>query len=397
MTVANVQQVRNVDFALRAGHLFRNAAHPMQRVYELCGQTNMDVLGVSNREDNSETDPLHIRAVTLPGQKAPSVTCAIATSIQIILFRRPLPYQMQYISLNPISLALGDKGDDGPLTWQGGVEPEDERQEILKKEKSKRLVDKLQKHSVIKRESSPKEHALAKIVSQVNWAWELDRLLQQNASKIGTRPNRSLSMSERVVESASTMKDFVILWVWELFTLYAFPVIRQCFVTCLLGQRMAAEVMLRVLDWRLRPHWAALKDVSATAQQVEIRLQQFCYWPMQYVTLRKRKRDWDSVTTSHPDYIRFYNSLWLVANDIIIGIAIGSYLIDNSDWVADRISTLLTTYTVEALQRSISWLMGWPAGLKLNTELAAFLGDLFLWVIDYWSSKNPAGVVSGWR
>jgi phosphatidylinositol glycan class Q protein len=29
--------------------------------------------------------------------------------------------------------------------------------------------------------------------------------------------------------------------------------------------------------------------------------------------------------------------------------------------------------------------MYWPAGLKLNTELATFLGDLFLWVIDYWA------------
>jgi phosphatidylinositol glycan class Q protein len=33
----------------------------------------------------------------------------------------------------------------------------------------------------------------------------------------------------------------------------------------------------------------------------------------------------------------------------------------------------------------ITWLMYWPAGLKLNTELATFLGDLFLWVIDYWA------------
>ena len=110
---------------------------------------------------------------------------------------------------------------------------------------------------------------------------------------------------------------------------------------------------------------------------------------VQYVTLRQRKNDWDSVTTSHPDYIRFYNSLWLVANDVIIGIALGSYIIDNAGWLASQISSLLSLYTVEALHRSISWLMGWPAGLKLNTELAAFLGDLFLWVIDYWSSKAP--------
>jgi phosphatidylinositol glycan class Q protein len=107
---------------------------------------------------------------------------------------------------------------------------------------------------------------------------------------------------------------------------------------------------------------------------------------MQYVTLRQRKNDWESVTTSHPDYIRFYNSLWLVANDVIIGMAFGSYIIDNADRVAEQINLLLTRFTVDALQRSISWLMGWPAGLKLNNELAVFLGDLFLWVIDYWSS-----------
>ena len=70
------------------------------------------------------------------------------------------------------------------------------------------------------------------------------------------------------------------------------------------------------------------------AQQFDIRLQQFCYWPIQYTTLRKRRNDWESVTTSHPDYIRFYNSLWLVANDVIIGIALGSYIIENANHVA---------------------------------------------------------------
>jgi phosphatidylinositol glycan class Q protein len=32
--------------------------------------------------------------------------------------------------------------------------------------------------------------------------------------------------------------------------------------------------------------------------------------------------------------------------------------------------------------------MGWPGGLKLNTELADFLGDLFIWVIDYWAGMS---------
>lgn len=33
----------------------------------------------------------------------------------------------------------------------------------------------------------------------------------------------------------------------------------------------------------------------------------------------------------------------------------------------------------------ISWLMERPGGMKLNDDLGNFLGDLFLWVIDYWA------------
>lgn len=348
----------------------------------------MHVLGVSNTPDSVEIDPSWVRVTTGQSLRVPKVTCARATNIQIILYERPLPGRMQYISLNPIALALGDKHDGSRQEPSDSGEDEDEKEERAKKDERQKLVEKLKLHSVIKRVPSAKEKALAKIVNQINWAWELDRLLQKNVSRIGTRPKRSLSVSERVVESATTARDMAVVWLWEMATIYIWPIIKRAFVLVLMSHRIAAEMLLLILEWRARPRYAALKDISATAQQVEIRLQQFCYWPMQYVTLRQRKNDWESVTTSHPDYIRFYNSLWLVANDVIIGIALGSYIIDNAGWVADQISGLLRTYTVEALQSSISWLMGWPAGLKLNTELAAFLGDLFLWVIDYWSSKS---------
>lgn len=41
-------------------------------------------------------------------------------------------------------------------------------------------------------------------------------------------------------------------------------------------------------------------------------------------------------------------------------------------------------YTITKLDSIINWLMGWPAGLKLNTELDKFLGELFLWLINLW-------------
>ncbi|KAH6615604.1 N-acetylglucosaminyl transferase component-domain-containing protein [Chaetomium sp. MPI-SDFR-AT-0129] len=386
--VAVLEEVepRNVEFALKVGTLLRNAPHPVSRIYELCGQSTINVLGLANVPDTADVDPSWIRATVVPGCQIPAVTCSRASSVQLILFERPQPERMQYMSLHPIALALDDKHDSFRQEVPDGSEDDDEKDERRKKDHKKRLVEKLRQHSISKRIPSEKEKALAKIVNQINWAWELETLLQKNVSRIGTRPKRSLSVSERVVESATTARDMMLVWMWNLFTAYVWPIIKRIFVMGLMGHRIAAELLLRILEWRAQPKYAALKDISATAQQVEIRLQQFCYWPMQYVTLRRRKNDWESVTTSHPDYIRFYNSLWLVANDVIIGIALGSYIIDNASWVAEEISQLLSQYTVDALQTSISWLMGWPAGLKLNNELGAFLGDLFLWVIDYWSS-----------
>jgi phosphatidylinositol glycan class Q protein len=293
---------------------------------------------------------------------------------------------MEYMSLDPISLALGDKVSiaDKPEVVPAAIDAEEERDRAARD----RLVEKLKLHTVVKHMPSPKEQALPLIINQVNCAYEMGKLMEKNSHLIGIRVKRSMSVGERVVESASTLWDLFVLGVSHVFWQWIWPVATRIFIIGLVFHRTIAEVVLQILEWRARPDAAALKDISATAQQVDIRLQQFCYWPIQYVKLRQRKDDWESVTTSHPDYIRFYNSLWLVANDVIIGIALGSYIIDNANWVAFQINSVLTGWTVEGLQRTISWLMDWPAGLKLNNELAAFLGDLFLWVIENWAGMH---------
>ncbi|KAK6842862.1 hypothetical protein PG989_008669 [Apiospora arundinis] len=368
VAVLNHVDPKNVENALKTGILLRNAPHPTERISQLCGSSPMRVLGLTNPDASLDSEPSWVKAKIDPYQRAPTIACAVASSVQIILFERPIPRNMQYISLNPIALALIDKEDARQPAMSEASDAEEEEQEKQAKKKRQHL-----------------DKVLPRIVNQVNWAWELEQLLQKNVPLIGTRPKRTLSVSERVVEQATTMRNYVVVQIWDLIILYVFPIIRAMFIFVLVGHRGAAEILLQILEWRPRPGSPALKDISATAQQVEIRLQQFCYWPMQYVKLRLRKNDWDSVTTSHPDYIRFYNSLWLVANDVIIGIALGSYIIDNAAWVSDQIGLLLQQYTVDALYSSIEWLMGWPAGLKLNKELALFLGDLFLWVIEYWA------------
>ena len=346
----------------------------------------MHVLGIANPVAQADSfDSEQLQAYTEPASPFPQIFCSkeCKITVQVILFERPSPMRMQYMSLHSISLALGNQALRQnlvpDLTDADGMETADERAQKTK------LIQKLQLHSVVRHSPSQKEKMLPTILNQINCSSELAQLLSSNVHLIGTRQKRSLSVSERVVESASSIWDHVFVAAWHLIRVWAYPLLKRAFIVGLICHRVVAEAILCVLEWRPRPESMALKDISATAQQVDIRLQQFCYWPIQYLTLRKRKDDWESITDRHPDYIRFYNSLWLVANDVIIGIALGSYIIDNAGWVAYEINGVLIGWTVEGLRDMISWLMDWPAGLKLNNELAVFLGDLFLWVIDYWA------------
>jgi phosphatidylinositol glycan class Q protein len=346
----------------------------------------LQVLGKLNpeRAPSLTFDPSSIQVYFTQRFAIPRVHCPgqPLVTLQIITFDRPNPYGMQYLSLTPISLTLSDTQERAGTT---PVERGFGAEEASTKARKQELFEKLRMHTVVHHARTSKELALPVILNQINCSYEIDELLQKNISLVGPRTRRSMSVSERMAESAADLWIYTRYGLYHAFIAYVYPVIAQLLVLALVGHRVAAEVWLALLEWRPIPDSAALKDVSATAQQIDIRLQQFCYWPIQYLTLRKRRTDWGSVTNSHPEYIRFYNSLWLVANDIIIGIAIGSFIIDNADYVAGQVDFIVDSWFIEGLRRMISWLMGYPGGLKLNKDLAQFLGDLFLWIIDYWA------------
>ncbi|TLD19363.1 N-acetylglucosaminyl transferase component Gpi1 [Venturia nashicola] len=386
VTILHHVEQRSVENALRVGTLYRNSPYPISSILERCGKSSLQVIGTVNPSRPPPAfDSTSITFYTNARSRFPRLYCPGSDElmVQLVLFDKPLPARMQYLSLAPISLTLKDKSDKNGM----GFPPLDgvEAQEEAERERKQALVEKLRQHTVVRHPRTQKELLLPTIINQINCSYELGSLLQRNIGLVGARQRRALSVSERVVISATNLWDLVLLWLWKIATVWIWPVLARVFVLGLIAHRIAGEGLLLVLDWRLFPGHAALKDVSATAQQVDIRLQQFCYWPIQYLTLRRRKQTWQSNTKDHPEYIRFYNSLWLVANDVIIGIAVGSYIIENAGYVATQVDKFLSAYTIEGLQDMITWLMDWPAGLKLNTELATFLGDLFLWVIDYWA------------
>lgn len=112
---------------------------------------------------------------------------------------------------------------------------------------------------------------------------------------------------------------------------------------CLLFLILAlAEVTLHLLSVRLPKfilNGVAFKDLFAAGQQVDLRLQQLFFWPRLYMMLRKH--NWANTAKTRAYYISFYNSMWLVANDIIIGLAIGSFLVANNQAMANKLHRIL--------------------------------------------------------
>lgn len=144
-----------------------------------------------------------------------------------------------------------------------------------------------------------------------------------------------------------------------------------------------------------------LVNLSVTAQQIDLRCQQICYFPVQYlrinvnVSLRKalpRFRTYSEASANlrkdlpskyYPDYIRFYNTLWLMLNDISFGLIFGSILLEKSDEVALVLHRVITYCLYDCINTVTLLLAHNPVGIKLNEELALFLSDMFLWTIDF--------------
>lgn len=287
-------------------------------------------------------------------------------SVEFVFYTRPNPRQLQFLSLEPIELDIsaGTYGvttpaENGLLKLNGDL-----------------------RHSGVD---------LSKVVNQINAAYELDRVLVRNCHPYICRPKEPAHthLSETLREVfIDILQAFAGLFgsLWPLLSSW----LSKSFILFIYATRMLAEALSAILNKQFGSSFGkslCLKDVSSTAQQLDLRLQQICFWPWQY--LLTRRTDWTKMAITRAHYISFYNGMWLVANDIIFGVALGSFLTDNNLFVSSFIADTLQSVTINSLERTIDWLMNWPAGLKLNSELVAFLGDMFLWLIHLWAGKKP--------
>ncbi|OWB61911.1 hypothetical protein B5S31_g3896 [[Candida] boidinii] len=135
----------------------------------------------------------------------------------------------------------------------------------------------------------------------------------------------------------------------------------------------------------------SLKLLSFTLHQMNFRANQLYHLPFQFSKTKKAAVENElsiilGIRFSPSEYIKFYNTLWLITNDYMIGSIIVSYLNENKNVIISAIKTAVSFFSSN-LESLIIWLMNSPGGFKLNTELSVFFGELCLWVITFWNEN----------
>lgn len=130
-----------------------------------------------------------------------------------------------------------------------------------------------------------------------------------------------------------------------------------------------------------------LREFSFVVRQIEGRARML----YQVIQQKHVERKWPIAASSHL-YNRHYNSVWVILNDVIIGLAFRQFVCQNRDALNAMVADGLESTLAHRVQRVLLWLDSWPAGLKLNTELSKFYANGFMGLIAQWTKLLHYGL-----
>ncbi len=126
-----------------------------------------------------------------------------------------------------------------------------------------------------------------------------------------------------------------------------------------------------------------LKNMAGFGRQLDWRIQEVCSWP--YMWLRTRGR-WKNDAYSSSAFICFWGSLVQILGDLLLGPIFGLFLHRYASELLTFLHQIGQILHVDVLKMQIDWLMGLPAGMKLNENLNHTLGSTVLYAIDLWNT-----------
>ncbi|KAL5760507.1 hypothetical protein ACOSP7_019015 [Xanthoceras sorbifolium] len=131
--------------------------------------------------------------------------------------------------------------------------------------------------------------------------------------------------------------------------------------------------------------YTTLARVFRTAWiNIQIRCCQILYWPV--FLYNNDFRSQSCVEYAEKGALHRHSMWSSLVVDVLLGNLIGSTLLVHAELVCLWVMNFSNDSTNELLRSGCVWLMGVPAGFKLNTELAEVLGMISLNAIQIWST-----------
>lgn len=143
-----------------------------------------------------------------------------------------------------------------------------------------------------------------------------------------------------------------------------------------------------VLNFKIFRQYS-MTSVSNFFYQLDTRLILFTKFPEQIKKVKQKTASLQLKPTlpnylASREYIRFYNLVYVILIDLILGSLLRNYISDRIDTVGEFLKYVTNSLLFTELDRLIRWLMDNPAGFKLNSELSTFVGELNIWALQFW-------------
>ncbi|PWN35252.1 Gpi1-domain-containing protein [Meira miltonrushii] len=298
------------------------------------------------KEPASKRDIPQLQSVRIVA-KNESLSCAIST----VIYEIPRPDQMQYTSLEPMILPQSS-GADASLTSHQKESIQSQRLERLVDLDPVRFADLNHRYKDGTAPGEAFRHCID-LINQVAYAREATTSSNLNWHDAKVKRSKESKFAKS----------------WEI-------------------AAKSAQSIRTLLTSSIHPSIPALVTISASARQLSLRLGQISIWPSLARRLRlARVREHQPVSLLGPQYTALYNGVWLVANDLIVGQAVGLILCDRSDQIATFLKAKLGPILTVAIIETLHWLDSWPLGVKLNTPLSRFFCDMYTGMTEIWSEQ----------
>lgn len=134
--------------------------------------------------------------------------------------------------------------------------------------------------------------------------------------------------------------------------------------------------------WPIPDSFLSCLMLSTTVQQLNVRISEITSWPARYQKIWREEPT--TLLDRRGEYVRLFNTLWLIANDIIFGRSSATFLMENRNVLAAWLESNLEEYTVNFIRKALQWTNSYPVGLKLNDELCETFYTGSVLIVDLW-------------